>query len=58
MTLFDRADAIGGQLNLARQVPGKEEFHGLVHWFETMVAKSRITVKLGTETTADALSAL
>ena len=24
---------MGGQLNLARQVPGKEEFHGLVDWF-------------------------
>ena len=56
VTLFDRAGALGGQLNLARQVPGKEEFHGLVHWFETMVAKSGIAVKLGIDATADALS--
>src|SRR5690606_6480237 len=34
VTLFERGVRLGGQLNLARQVPGKEEFHGLVAWFE------------------------
>ncbi|MDW4550579.1 NADPH-dependent 2,4-dienoyl-CoA reductase [Defluviimonas sp. D31] len=52
VTLFDKAERIGGQLNLARMVPGKEEFHGLVAWFETMLARSRVTVTLGTEATA------
>ena len=33
VTLFDRAERLGGQLNLARMVPGKEEFDGLVDWF-------------------------
>lgn len=28
--LFDAAEAIGGQLNMAKVVPGKEEFHGMV----------------------------
>jgi 2,4-dienoyl-CoA reductase (NADPH2) len=56
VTLFDRAPKIGGQLNLARQVPGKEEFHGLVAWFATMVAKSGITLRLATEATADMLA--
>ncbi|MBC7143562.1 MAG: NADPH-dependent 2,4-dienoyl-CoA reductase, partial [Rhodobacteraceae bacterium] len=56
VTLFERAEVLGGQLNLARQVPGKEEFHGLVDWFGTMVAKSGIAVKLGTEATAETLS--
>ena len=32
VVLFDRAARVGGQLNMARQVPGKEEFHGLVDW--------------------------
>ncbi len=36
VTLFERSGQIGGQLNHARQVPGKEEFHGLVNWFATM----------------------
>lgn len=56
VTLFDKADALGGQLNLARQVPGKEEFHGLVDWFTTMVDRSGITVQLETEATAQNLA--
>ncbi|SPH16712.1 2,4-dienoyl-CoA reductase [NADPH] [Defluviimonas aquaemixtae] len=55
VTLFERAERIGGQLNLARQVPGKEEFHGFVEWFETMIARSGIEVRLGAEATADML---
>jgi len=55
VTLFERDSRIGGQLNMARVIPGKEEFHGLVAWFETMVAHSRITLKLGTAATAEAL---
>lgn len=46
VTLFEQADRIGGQLNLARQVPGKEEFHGLVAWFRTMLTKSRVDYRL------------
>ncbi|NVO22032.1 NADPH-dependent 2,4-dienoyl-CoA reductase [Donghicola mangrovi] len=47
VTLFDAADRVGGQLNMARQIPGKEEFHGLVDWFETSVAQSGIDLRLG-----------
>ncbi|MCC1491049.1 NADPH-dependent 2,4-dienoyl-CoA reductase [Cognatishimia sp. F0-27] len=49
VTLFDRDSRIGGQLNLARQVPGKEEFHGLVDWFETMLEETGVAVELNTE---------
>ncbi len=56
VTLFDRADRIGGQLNLARQIPGKEEFHGLVDWYEVMVADAGITLHLNTEVAPDDLS--
>ena len=55
VTLFDRADALGGQLNMARQVPGKEEFRGLVDWFATMVARAGIDLRLGTEAGVEAL---
>ena len=51
VTLFDRAAEVGGQLNLAKKVPGKEEFHGLVNWFATMLGQDRITLALNT--TAD-----
>ncbi len=52
VTLFDRASEVGGQLNMAKQVPGKEEFWGLVDWYRTMLADSDITLALNTEVTA------
>lgn len=55
VTLFDRASEIGGQLNLAKQVAGKEEFWGFVEWYRTMVAHHGITVKLNTEVSANDL---
>jgi 2,4-dienoyl-CoA reductase (NADPH2) len=55
VTLFDKAAQVGGQLNLAKQVPGKEEFHGLVDWFAAMLAAPGITLRLGQEATADDL---
>jgi 2,4-dienoyl-CoA reductase (NADPH2) len=56
VTLFDGADDIGGQLNYARQIPGKEEFHGLVDYFRTMVGQSGITLKLGARVSAEDLA--
>jgi len=56
VTLFDRAGAVGGQLNLARQVPGKEEFHSLVRWFATMLDHPRITLRLGAAAGPDDLT--
>ncbi|WP_223421045.1 NADPH-dependent 2,4-dienoyl-CoA reductase [Tateyamaria pelophila] len=56
VTLFDRADEIGGQLNMAKQVPGKEEFRGLVEWYRTMVTQMQIELRLNTEVTADMLT--
>jgi len=55
VTVFDRASEIGGQLNLAKQVAGKEEFWGFVDWYRTMVAHHGITVKLDTEVSANDL---
>lgn len=47
VTLFERQDRIGGQLNLARRIPGKEEFDGLVAWYETMLDREGVEVRLG-----------
>ncbi|MFV1464312.1 MULTISPECIES: FAD-dependent oxidoreductase [unclassified Phaeobacter] len=52
VTLFDRASEIGGQLNMAKQVPGKEEFWGLVDWYRTMLAQSDVTLELNREVSA------
>ena len=56
VTLFDRAAQIGGQLNMARVIPGKEEFHGLVAWFETMVSELGVTLALGRNVGVDDLA--
>ncbi|WP_417250437.1 FAD-dependent oxidoreductase [Celeribacter sp.] len=55
VTLFDRANEIGGQLNMARQVPGKEEFNGLVDWFATILDQTGVTLRLGTIATPELL---
>ncbi|MEX0366778.1 MAG: FAD-dependent oxidoreductase, partial [Ruegeria sp.] len=55
VTIFDRADEIGGQLNMAKQIPGKEEFWGFVDWYRAMVDEMGITVHLGTEATVETL---
>lgn len=55
VTIFDRSDRLGGQLNLAKQVPGKEEFFGLVDWFATAVAEAGIELRLNEAATVDAL---
>ena len=46
VTLFEQATEIGGQLNMAKVVPGKEEFYGLVDWFGTMIDKHGVGGKL------------
>ena len=56
VTLFDRAEEIGGQLNMAKQVPGKEEFWGLVDWYRVMLADAGVDVQLGKEVSASDLS--
>ena len=47
VTLFDAAEEVGGQLNMAKKVPGKEEFWGLVDWFKTRLDETGVTVRLG-----------
>jgi len=47
VTLFDRESRIGGQLNMARTIPGKEEFHGLVDYYARQVHLKNVTLRLG-----------
>ena len=57
VTLYDAADAVGGQFNLARRVPGKEEFSETLRYFARMIDKLGITLRLNTRATADSLAA-
>jgi 2,4-dienoyl-CoA reductase (NADPH2) len=47
VTLFDAADDIGGQFNLARRIPGKEEFGETLRYFRTRLARTGVDVVLG-----------
>ena len=54
--LYDAAAQVGGQLLMAKTVPGKEEFHGMLAYFERMLAKSRVKLFLETRADADLLA--
>ncbi|MET8116944.1 NADPH-dependent 2,4-dienoyl-CoA reductase [Streptomyces prasinus] len=53
VTLFDAASEIGGQLNVARKVPGKQEFDETLRYFRTRLAELTVDVRLDTRVTAD-----
>ncbi|MFF2718481.1 FAD-dependent oxidoreductase [Streptomyces sp. NPDC058011] len=55
VTLFDSADEIGGQLNVARRVPGKEEFDETLRYFRTRLAELDVEVRLSTRADAGTL---
>jgi 2,4-dienoyl-CoA reductase (NADPH2) len=44
--LFDAASAIGGQLNMAKQVPGKEEFHEMLRYLQRRVETTGVQLHL------------
>ena len=51
VTLIDAAQEIGGQFNLAKRIPGKEEFHETLRYFGRQLGLSGVTLKLGTRLT-------
>jgi 2,4-dienoyl-CoA reductase (NADPH2) len=57
VTLFEAADAIGGQFNLARRIPGKEEFDETLRYFGRMIELHGIDLRLGTRVDAQDLAA-
>ena len=56
VTLFDAAEAIGGQFNLARRIPGKEEFDETLRYFGQRIAETGVELRLSTRVGADDLS--
>ncbi len=55
VTLFEAAHEIGGQLNLAKRVPGKQEFNELLRYFSQRIITLGIDLRLGTRATRDML---
>jgi 2,4-dienoyl-CoA reductase (NADPH2) len=56
VTLFDAADEIGGQFNMAKRIPGKEEFSETLRYYLREIELSGVDLKLGTRVDAAALS--
>ncbi|MCH3883254.1 MULTISPECIES: NADPH-dependent 2,4-dienoyl-CoA reductase [Tenacibaculum] len=56
VTLFDGDAAIGGQFNIAKQIPGKEEFYETIRYFGKQLELHNVTVKLNTRVNADDLA--
>ena len=57
VTLFDAASEIGGQFNVAKQVPGKEEFHETLRYFRKQIDLTGVTLKLNKRVSAKDLTA-
>ncbi len=56
VTLFDGAAEIGGQFNMAKRIPGKEEFYETLRYFSVRLAETGVDLRLNTRVDADALS--
>ena len=56
VTLFEAGDAIGGQFNLAKRIPGKEEFHETLRYFGRRIEQTGVELRLRTRADAAALS--
>jgi 2,4-dienoyl-CoA reductase (NADPH2) len=48
VTLFDGASEVGGQFNIAKRIPGKEEFYETLRYFSKQVELTGVELKLNT----------
>ena len=55
VTLFDADKEVGGQFNIAKQIPGKEEFYETIRYFNKQIALHHVTVKLNTRVSTEDL---
>ena len=55
VTLYDKAQEIGGQLNMAKRIPGKEEFIGLVDYYKRQLELKQVRTVLGRDIDPDTL---
>ncbi|MBW5485192.1 NADPH-dependent 2,4-dienoyl-CoA reductase [Streptomyces bambusae] len=56
VTVFESSDHIGGQLDIARRIPGKEEFEETIRYFGTQLKAHDVEVRLGTRADTAALA--
>jgi 2,4-dienoyl-CoA reductase (NADPH2) len=51
VTLFEQSNEIGGQFNMAKRVPGKEEFHETLRYYGRRIEQTGVQLRLGTRAT-------
>lgn len=57
VTIFEKTNTLGGQFNLAKLIPGKEEFQSSIdYWTHELAALPNVTVHMGTEATTQMLA--
>jgi 2,4-dienoyl-CoA reductase (NADPH2) len=52
VTLFEQAAEIGGQFNMAKRIPGKEEFHESLRYYGVRLRETGVDVRLGARATS------
>lgn len=57
VTLFEASDKLGGQFNLAANIPGKDEFFNTIRYFKAQFSKHNVNVELNKSIAGDELSA-
>jgi NADPH-dependent glutamate synthase beta subunit-like oxidoreductase len=55
VTLFEANNDVGGQFNLAKVVPGKEEFHETIRYFKVQLKQTGVDVRLNTKVNREQL---
>ena len=55
VTLYDRESEIGGQFNIAKQIPGKEEFYETLRYFKKQLEIYQVKIQLNTVVTTDVI---
>ena len=53
--LFDQSHEVGGQFNIAKTIPGKEEFHETIRYFNNRLKDTGVNLHLGEKQTAESL---
>ena len=57
VTLYESSDTVGGQFNIAMQIPGKEEFAETIRYFRKQIELTGVRLRLGMRVTAAELEA-
>ncbi len=55
VSLFEASDKIGGQFNMAKEIPGKEEYAETIRYYGKMIEKHQVDLRLQTRASTDLL---